>query len=91
MFLGFYKIDNEANIMLSDWMVDAPNYAGGHGTVNNYPGAFIMFYAYCFGNGEKCAPLLEKLNKNCINTEKDPNICKVLPELYDNYYDFSIV
>ncbi|CAF0723005.1 unnamed protein product [Brachionus calyciflorus] len=89
VFTGVFELNASTVDLISDWIINAPDYAYSYLITNNF-GSFKLttFSAFCLNDEENCQNLLEKLRTGCIPTPEIKVTCNPLYNLFDSYYEY---
>lgn len=89
IFTGVYSLDSDTADLVSEWIINAPNYAYSYLLPNNYgSSSFAYFSAFCFSEKANCQHLLEKLKVGCIPNLESKITCNPSYDIFESYYDY---
>ncbi|RNA00102.1 FAD-linked oxidase [Brachionus plicatilis] len=89
VFVGNYDLSSTTADLVSDWIVNAPNYAFTYFIPDNF-GTFKagLFAAGCFNEKDQCEILFEKLKIGCISSPDFQITCNPGYDAFANYFDY---
>jgi hypothetical protein len=87
-FGGLYELSSGTAEMFANWMISAPNEAGGYFLSYNFDTKYVLVSAYCFSNSTFCLTVLSSLKSGCIPFPEIQVTCDPSLDRFNNFFEF---